>query len=120
MHELTMEFAQSMAAVGEDQTDLLEALCRAAEAELAGMLRRDLTPQDCGEAFPLAAACLARAGLCAAQDADELPASWKAGAVSVSSSASYGERAAGLREQALRLLAPFLEDRAFFFRGVRG
>ena len=120
MHEKILEFAKAMGTVPEDQENLLKSLCRTAETELAGKLRCDLTPQDCGEAFPLAAACLARAGLCAAQDADGLPASWKAGAVSVSASASHGERAAGLREQALRLLAPFLEDRAFFFRGVRG
>ena len=49
-----------------------------------------------------------------------MPASWSAGAVSVSGAASAGERANGLREQAYRLMAPYLQDEQFFFRGVRG
>lgn len=120
MHEKILEFAKSMGAVPENQKALLESLCRTAETELAGKLRCDLTPQDCGDAFPLAAAWLARAGLCAAQSADEMPSSWKAGAVSVSGTTPSADRAALLQGQAYRLMDPYLEDRPFFFRGVRG
>lgn len=108
-----------MGHVPPDQEILLDSLCTTAVTDLEGKLRCGLSPQDCGDAFPLAAACLARAGLCAALSADEMPASWKAGAVSVSAAAPAADRAALLQEQAYRLLQPFLQDQSFFFRGVR-
>lgn len=120
MREKIFEYAKGMGPVGEGELPHQEALCGTAEAELAGKLRYGLKPEDCNGAFPLAAAWLARAGLCAGQGAEEMPASWSAGAVRVSGAASAGERADGLREQAYRLMAPYLEDEGFFFRGVRG
>lgn len=120
MQEKIFEYAKGMGTVAEGELPLLEALCGAAEAELSGKLRYGLKPGDCNGVFPLAAAWLARAGLCAAQEAENMPASWSAGAVSVSGAASAGERANGLREQAYRLMAPYLQDEQFFFRGVRG
>lgn len=120
MQETILKYAKGMAPVGEGELPLLETLCRAAEAELAGKLRRGLKPEDCNGAFPLAAAWLARAGLCAGQGADDTPRSWSAGAVSVTGAVPAGERAASLREQAYRLMAPYVEDNRFFFQGVRG
>ena len=120
MQETILKYAKGMGPVGEGELPLLEALCSAAEAELAGKLRYGLKPEDCNGAFPLAAAWLARAGLCAGQGAEDTPRSWSAGAVSVSGAASAEERADGLRGQAYRLMAPYLEDGNFFFRGVRG
>ena len=120
MQDTILEYARSMGTVGEGQEALLEALCRAAETELAGRLREGMTPEGCGGAFPLAAAWLARAGLCEAQGVEDTPKSWSAGAVSVSGGASAGERADGLRGHAYRLMAPYLRDEQFFFRGVRG
>ena len=120
MQETILKYAKGMGAVPEEQQDLLETLCSAAEAELAGKLRRGLKPEDCSGAFPLAAAWLARAGLCAGQGAEDTPRSWSAGAVSVSGAAPASERADGLRGQAYRLMAPYLEDGNFFFQGVRG
>ena len=120
MQETILEYAKGMGPVGEEELSLLKDLCGAAEAELAGKLRDGLKPEDCNGAFPLAAAWLARAGLCAGQGAEDTPASWSAGAVSVSGCASAAERADGLRGQAYRLMAPYLEDESFFFRGVRG
>lgn len=120
MQETILKYAKGMGPLGEGELPLLEALCGAAEAELRGKLRYGLTPEDCNGAFPLAAAWLARAGLCASQGAEDTPTSWSAGAVRVSGSAPAGERADGLRGQAYRLMAPYLEDEGFFFRGVRG
>lgn len=119
MQETILKYAKDMGTLGEGQ-EVLEALCAAAEAELRGKLRYGLTPEDCNGAFPLAAAWLARAGLCGAQCVDDAPTSWSAGAVSVSGASSAGERANGLRGQAYQLMAPYLEDGDFFFRGVRG
>lgn len=120
MHETILEYAKSMGAVGEDQEALLEALCATAEAELGGKLREGVAPQDCNGAFPLAAAWLARAGLCGAESAEGAPTSWSAGAVRVTASAPAGERADGLRAQAYQLMAPYLKNERFFFQGVRG
>lgn len=119
MQETILNYARGMGPVGEGQEALLEALCRTAQEELAGKLREGLEPEGCGGAFPLAAAWLARAGLCEAQGAEGLPESWSAGAVRISA-APIGERAGDLREQAYRLMAPYLRDERFFFRGVRG
>lgn len=120
MHETILKYAKSMGTVGEDQEPLLEALCQAAEAELAGKLRYGLEPEDCNGVFPIAAAWLALSGLCAGQGAAGEPSSWSAGAVRVSGAAPAGERADCLRAQAFRLMAPYLKDETFFFRGVRG
>ena len=120
MQETILKYARAMGTVEEGQQALLEALCATAEAELAGKLREGVRPQDCNGAFPLAAAWLARAGLCAGQWTEDAPRSWSAGAVSVTGSAPAGERADGLEGQAYRLMAPYLKDERFFFQGVRG
>lgn len=120
MQETILEYAKGMGPVEEEELPALEALCRAAQAELSGKLRGGVTPEACAGAFPLAAAWLARAGLCAGQSAGDTPTSWSAGAVSVSGASSAGDRADTLREQAYRLMAPYLKDGEFFFRGVRG
>lgn len=62
MQETILKYAKGMGPVGEGELPLLEALCSAAEAELAGKLRPGLKPEDCSGTFPLAAAWLARGG----------------------------------------------------------
>lgn len=113
-----MEFAKLLGQTGEAETPALEALCRAAETELTGKLRDGVAPEDCGGAFPVAAAWLALAGLCAGQGGE--PASWSAGAVSVSGGMTAKERIRTLQEQAMGLMAPYVKDEGFAFRGVRG
>lgn len=121
MNTLTsLECARLLGHVGEEEESLLEALCGVAETELAGKLRRGVTPEDCGGAFPVAAAWLALAGLCTGQGASGDPLSWTAGDVSVSGAVSAGERAETLRAQAMRLMAPYVQDERFYFRGVQG
>lgn len=120
MQEKILALAKAVGPVGEEELPLLETLCQAAQAELEAKLRHGLVPEDCGGAFPLAAAWLARAGLCAGQVAADTPRAWSAGAVSVSGAVPASDRADTLRDAAYRLMAPYLNDQGFFFRGVRG
>lgn len=120
MQEKILEYAGMLGGAEEGREGLLEALCEAAETELAGRLRSGVTPEGCGEAFPVAAAWLALAGMCAGACAQGEASGWSAGAVSVSGAAPAKERAGTLREQALRLMGPYLRDEEFFFRGVQG
>lgn len=120
MTDTILEYAKGAGPVGEEELPLLEALCAAAEVELTERLREGVSPEDCGPAFPVAAAWLALAGLCAGKSAAGDAASWTAGAVSVSGAVPAGERADMLREQAMRLMAPYVRDSGFCFRGVPG
>ena len=52
MQETILMYAKGMGPMGEGELPLLETLCRAAEAELAGKLRCGLKPEDCNGAFP--------------------------------------------------------------------
>ena len=60
-----MDMARSLGHVDGGQEEALEALCRAAQAELAGRLRPEVRSEDCEDAFILACAWLALAGLAA-------------------------------------------------------
>ena len=105
----------------EEDEEILRTLCQAAEAELAGRLRTGVSAEDCGEAFPLAAAYWALAGLSAAGQQGTVE-SFTAGDVTIrqgSGSTAAGQTAA-LREQAERLLAPWLQDDGFCFQKVMG
>lgn len=113
--------AKLLGDVGEEEEALLlEGLCAAAWDELAGRLRPGLAPEDCAAAFVPAAAWTALAALCAGQEVRAEPAAWSAGAVSVSGQPSCGQRAQALREQAQRLMVPYVRDDRFCFKGVGG
>lgn len=49
-----MDMARSLGHVDGGQEEALEALCRAAQAELAGRLRPEVRSEDCEDAFILA------------------------------------------------------------------
>lgn len=101
---------------GEEQDGLLLPLIETAQAGLQRRLRAGVSPQDCGSAFPLAAALTAMDGLDRAAGEGEVSA-FSAGEVSV----QLRERGAGGRlGQAERLLAPWLRETGFAFRGVEG
>ena len=51
LHQRVLELAEAMAQPEERERPLLEALCTAAEADAAGRLRDDLTPESCGFAY---------------------------------------------------------------------
>lgn len=120
MLEQVERYARLLGDPEPEEEELLAALCTAAAAELSGRLREGVTAEECGMAFPVAAAWLALAGLCTGREENGLPETWTAGAVSVKENGTPGRRAAALREQAERLMAPFLRDGDFYFRGIRG
>ena len=69
MHETILELARTVSGAGEAETALLEALCQAAEAAWTGRLREGVAAEDCGTAFPCAAAFTAAADLAAGRGA---------------------------------------------------
>lgn len=85
-------------------------LCTAMLETYVARLKPGLTPQDCGEALPTAAA-LAAVG--AAGDA-RLPESFEAADLSV----RVGEGSDRLRLAAEQLMAPFIANGALAFRSV--
>ena len=119
--ETILTLAKVLTAAGEDEEPLLEALCQAAERQWERRLRPGVTAEDCGEAFPCAAAFTAAADLAAARGGDGV-SGFTAGSVSVRirSAAESCALAESLRRTAERLMAPFAAPEDFCFRGVRG
>jgi len=99
-----------------EESDGLKSLCHVAAEELKGLLRPGLSAEDCGQAFVLAAAWLALAGLEASEDGVE---SFRAGEVTVRKR-SGTLRQKALRMQALQVMKGYIDDPGFLFRGVRG
>ena len=120
LQETVLTLARAVSGAGEQDEVLLETLCRAAEAYWRGRLRQGVTAEDCGEAFPCAAAFTAAADLAAGQDGGI--ESFTAGSVSVKGSGgeSAARRAESLRRSAEERMAPFAEPGDFAFQGVRG
>lgn len=115
-----MDMARSLGHMDGGQEEALEALCRAAQAELAGRLRPEVRPEvrpeDCEDAFILACAWLALAGLAAGETGG---GRFTAGEVTIQEG-DGAARAAALRLQAETVLGPWLADRGFAFQGVPG
>ena len=109
-----LSLAKVLGDVPESEWPRLEILCEAALAELRRRLRPGVTEADCGEALPLAGAFLALAGL---EEGGEVER-FSAGDLTIQTGGA--ERSANLRRQAERVLAPWLNDGGFVFRGVRG
>ena len=114
--------AQTITGAAESEQALLEMLCEAARQRLAAQLLEGTTPEDCGSAFPCAAALLAAADFCACRCGSDTVTSFTAGDLSVQESG--GERAdtaaRSMRETARLMMAPYTADGAFCFRGVQG
>jgi hypothetical protein len=115
MEERVIELAKSLRTVSGGQEELLERLCRAACRRLDGRLRDGVTAEDCADAFVTAAVWLALAGLNA--QSGGTVSRFSAGDVTVEKS---GGEASQLETQAWRLMAPYVRDENFVFRGVRG
>ena len=98
-------------AMGAGQEELLLPLAQAAESRLAGRLKEGTAPEDCGPAFPLAAAMLVMDGLSGMTGAGDLTIRRESGGSG--SGKSLSARAEGL-------LAPWLRDGRFVFQGVEG
>ena len=120
MRETILELARAICAPTEAEEPLLEALASAAEAELASRLGTEVSPADCGDSFPCAAALLTAAGLLACRTGGEAE-QFTVGDVSLrTGSGGSGGGAEILRRQAERLMAPYWQDDGFAFLEVRG
>lgn len=97
----------------EEDMEVLLPLCQAAQAELMGRLRSGVEGADCGTALPVAAAWIAMDGL---EGAGGRVESFAAGDLTVRATGS----GRSLRQRAEELMAPYLAERGFAFRGVRG
>jgi hypothetical protein len=114
MTERVMELAMALGKRRESQA--LSLLCAAAVEKLKGRLKPGLTPQDCGEVFPLGAAWLALAGLESVESGGV--ESFTAGDVTIRRGEGEFRRKA-LELQARQVMRPYLRDEGFAFKGVR-
>lgn len=121
MFEHVLSLASVIVQPSEEEKPLLAALCAAAVTDLTGRLRPSLTPEDCGDAFPCAAALSAAAAMLPCRGGGDVE-QFSAGDVSVRTGGSGGARqAAGeMRRRAEEIIAPYAADGSFAFRGVRG
>ena len=117
MEEEIVALCRAMGA-GEGQDELLLPLVRAVRDRLAGRLREGVEPEDCGPAFPLAAAMAVTEHLAGMTGQREI-ASFTAGELTIRR-AENGREEASLSRQVEGLLAPWLKDGGFFFQGVKG
>lgn len=111
--ENCLSLAKVLGDVPEEDWPKLELLCEAAQAQLRLRLRPGVTEDDCGEGFPLAGAFLALAGL-------EEGEGERFSAGDLTIQRGGGEKSRAFRRQAERIMAPWLTDPGFAFRGVRG
>ena len=115
MEQQVLELVGKLKHVDVDE-EMLTMLCRCACARLDGLLIEGVKPQDCGERYLLAAAWLVLDWLEQLQGGGDITA-LTAGNMAVRG----GKREDGRRYcQALELMAPYLKDEGFVFRGVRG
>lgn len=96
----------------EGDEEILVALCTATMEELKGRLREGLSPEDCSPAFEIACAWMAL------EDVDNVAGgvtSFSAGDVHFQVDGSLG-----LRQRGERLMAPYLREKGFAIKGVKG
>ena len=103
----------------EDQEELLLPLVQAVHSQLAARLKQGTVPEDCGPAFPLAAAMTAMDQLYGMLGGADEVTSFTAGDLTIRKE-SGGGTGKSLSEQAERLLAPWLASPGFVFQGVEG
>ena len=117
MDEEILALCMAMGA-GEDRRELLLPLIEAVRTALAARLRPGVAPEDCGGAFPVAAAMEVMDHLNGAAGLDRV-SFFTAGDLSIRT----GEGGTGkisLSGRAERLLAPWLGETGFAFKGVPG
>ena len=121
MNEEIMALCRAMGAAG-DQEELLLPLVRVVREQLAARLKDGAVPEDCGPAFPLAAAMTAMdrlSGMTGGGSGGEVT-SFTAGDLTIRKEAGSGGLSKSLSAQAEGLLAPWLGDTGFVFQGVEG
>ena len=115
-----MALCRAMGA-SEDQEELLLPLVQAVYSQLSARLKEGTLPEDCGPAFPLAAAMTAMdqlSGMLGGGGGEV--ASFTAGDLTIRKESGSGAQSGTLSAQAERLLAPWLTGAGFVFQGVEG
>ena len=113
MVERTVALCRQLGA-GADREEILPVLARAACEQLKLRLRPDVTQEDCGDAFPLAAAMVVLDTL-AELEGENRVSSFTAGEVSIRCAGS-----GNLVRAARQLLQPWIQESGFAVRGVQG
>ena len=116
MTERVLELLQALGIAGQDET-VLRTLCQNACEALNRKLRDGLTAEDCGEAYPLAAAWVALDWLRGSQGMEGVTY-LSAGDLTVRREGGGDD--GSLSRRAMALMGPFLRDDGFVFRGVKG
>ena len=114
MTEQVLELLLALGGAGQDET-VLRTLCQNACNMLDRRLRDGLTAEDCGEAYPLAAAWIAMDWLRGSQGMDGVTY-LSAGDLTVRREGDSDTPS----QRAMELMRPFLRDDGFVFRGVKG
>lgn len=118
MTQEILALCRVMGAAGEEE--LLLPLVQAVEGQLAARLREGTTPEDCGPAFPLAAAMVVTDCLAGMTGAEEW-SSFTAGELTIRREAgASGRGSKSLTQRAEELLAPWTGEAGFAFQGVPG
>ena len=114
--------AKAVTGAGEEDTALLESLCRAELTIWSRRLRPDVTVEDCSDTFCCAAAVSAAADFLTLQSSAAGAASFTAGEVSVRErdAGEVARVAQSLRETAEHLMSPYIDPQQFQFRSVQG
>lgn len=116
MLQRIMDLAAAMDG-GDWDEELMRSMCQTAMARLERRLKGGVTPEECGEAFPVAAAWMALGGLYVCGDA-QAAESFSAGDLTIRTGTR--QRGHTLEEQARRLMAPYCEEDTFAVQGVKG
>lgn len=116
MTEQVMELVRALCGPGQSEA-VLYTLCEGACRALDWRLKDGLTAEDCGGAYPLAAAWMAMDWLRGSQGMDGVTY-LSAGDLSVRREG--GGDNGSLSQRALEIMAPYLQDDGFVFQGVKG
>ena len=116
MTEQVLELLRSLGGAGQNET-VLRTLCQNACNMLDRRLKDGLTAEDCGDAYPLAAAWIALDWMRGCQGMDGV--TWlSAGDLTVRREGD-GDNSS-LSQRAMEIMCPYLRDDRFVFRGVKG
>ena len=103
----------------QNREELLLPMAQAVEAQLGGRLKEGVAPEDCGTAFPIAAAMMVMDRLSVLTNGGDGVTSFTAGELTIRREQG-GTGRKGLFDQAEGLLAPWLGDTGFMFQGAEG
>lgn len=116
MTEQVLELLRALGGAGQDEA-VLRTLCGSACRMLDCRLKDGLTAEDCGDAYPLAAAWQALEWLRGSQGMDGVTY-LSAGDLTVRRDGNGEDKS--LSRRAREIMSPFLRDDGFVFQGVKG